>query len=122
VKILVDMNLSPEWLDVFARAGWTATHWSSIGRPNEADDEIFSWCAQHGHVLFTQDLDFPQILFTSQAGQPSVVLLRAGNELDTTVRVRVCAAMHQQAAALTRGAILVVDEQRIRLRTLPLQH
>jgi predicted nuclease of predicted toxin-antitoxin system len=30
VKILVDMNLSPEWLQVLAQAGWEAKHWSTV--------------------------------------------------------------------------------------------
>ena len=92
---MVDMNLSPEWLEVFAQAGWQARHWSQIGRPNADDDEIFSWAAENGQLVFTQDLDFPQILFASQGGRPSVVLLRIKNELDAVQRARVCAAIRQ---------------------------
>ena len=121
MKIVVDMNLSPEWLEVFAQAGWPARHWSQIGRPDADDDEIFSWAAGNGHLVFTQDLDFPQILFASQGGRPSVVLLRIKNELDAAQRARVCAAIRQAAVSLQTGAIMVIDDQRIRLRTLPVK-
>ena len=121
MKILVDINLSPEWLEVFAQAGWQARHWSQIGRPNADDDEIFSWAAENDHLVFTQDLDFPQILFASQGGRPSVVLLRIKNELDAVQRARVCAAIRQASASLQTGAILVIDDRRIRLRTLPVK-
>jgi len=121
VKIMVDMNLSPEWLEVFAQAGWQARHWSQIGRPNADDDEIFSWAAENGQLVFTQDLDFPQILFASQGGRPSVVLLRIKNELDAVQRARVCAAIRQASVSLQTGAIMVIDDQRIRLRTLPVK-
>jgi len=121
VKIVVDMNLSPEWLEVFAQAGWQARHWSQIGRPNADDDEIFSWAAENDHLVFTQDLDFPQILFASQGGSPSVVLLRIKNELDAVQRARVCAAIRQASASLQTGAIMVIDDRRIRLRTLPIK-
>jgi len=121
VKIMVDMNLSPEWLEVFAQAGWQARHWSQIGRPNADDDEIFSWAAENGHLVFTQDLDFPQILFASQGGRPSVVLLRIKSELDAVQRARVCAAIRQASVSLQTGAIMVIDDQRIRLRTLPVK-
>jgi len=121
VKIVVDMNLSPEWLEVFTRAGWQACHWSQIGRPNADDDEIFSWAAANNHLVFTQDLDFPKILFASQSGKPSVVLLRIKNELDSIQRARVCAAIRQESAKLQAGAIMVIDDQRIRLRALPVK-
>jgi len=121
VKIVVDMNLSPEWLEVFAQAGWPARHWSQIGRPDADDDEIFSWAAENGHLVFTQNLDFPQILFASQCGRPSVVLLRIKNELEAVQRARGCAAIRQASVSLQTGAIMVIDDQRIRLRTLPVK-
>ena len=115
------MNLSPERLEVFAQADWQARHWSQIGRPNADDDEIFSWAAENDHHVFTQDLDFPQILFASQGGRPSVVLLRIKNELDAVQRARVCAAIRQASASLQTGANMVIDDRRIRLRTLPIE-
>jgi hypothetical protein len=32
VKLLVDMNLSPQWVDRLNVAGLPAVHWSGIGR------------------------------------------------------------------------------------------
>jgi predicted nuclease of predicted toxin-antitoxin system len=121
VKIVVDMNLSPEWVQVFATSDLVAQHWSHIGKGNAEDEEIFRWASDNDHILFTQDLDFPQILFTSQKGKPSVVLLRIQDELDAVQRERVCAAMRQAAANLQTGAILVIDERHIRLRALPIK-
>jgi predicted nuclease of predicted toxin-antitoxin system len=31
MKILIDMNLSPEWVEVIERHGWKALHWSTVG-------------------------------------------------------------------------------------------
>ena len=33
VKLLIDMNLSVEWIAEFARHGWSVLHWSSVGDP-----------------------------------------------------------------------------------------
>jgi predicted nuclease of predicted toxin-antitoxin system len=117
---MVDMNLSPEWLGVFKNAGWTASHWSHTGQADAEDDEIFAWATANDHVVLTQDLDFPKILFASKKGKPSVVLLRLKNELDATQQARVCAAIKQVQASLENGALLVIDSRRIRLRGLPL--
>jgi hypothetical protein len=67
VKILVDMNLSPEWLAVLEQAGWQASHWSNVGSPTAPDTDLLVWARQHGWVLLTQDLDFAELLFHTQA-------------------------------------------------------
>jgi len=121
VKIVVDMNLSPEWIRVLASSGWSAQHWSRIGKGDAEDDEIFRWARENDHIILTQDLDFPQILFAAASGSPSVILLRVDNELDEKVRARVCAAIAKASAKLLTGAILVVDRQRVRLRELPIK-
>ncbi len=121
MKILVDMNLSPEWLKGLEQEGWQACHWSTAGSPAAADTELFDWAQQHGWVLLTQDLDFAEILFHTQAGGPSVVLLRLRNELDTAQQARVCTLLRTAMASLERGALLVIDERRARLRRLPIE-
>ena len=62
LKILIDMNLSPEWCEVFQRAGWEATHWSAIGEPTADDKQIMALAQANGYVVFTHDLDFSAIL------------------------------------------------------------
>ncbi len=32
IRIVVDMNLSVEWIPLLEQAGWPAVHWSAIGR------------------------------------------------------------------------------------------
>lgn len=34
MKILLDMNLSPDWVPVLESAGFEAVHWSKIGNPS----------------------------------------------------------------------------------------
>lgn len=121
MKLLVDMNLSPEWLGVLSRAGWQAAHWSTIGSPKAKDAELLAWARDRNHVVLTQDLDFGQVLYQTQAVGPSIVMLRVRNELDPAQQTRVCEALQVAAAALESGALLVIDERRARLRRLPIQ-
>jgi len=117
----VDMNLSPEWLTVLQESGWQASHWSTVGSPTAADTDLLDWARQHGWVLLTQDLDFAELLFHTQAGTLSVVLLRLRNELDSAQQGRVCTLLRTAATALETGALLVIDERRARLRRLPIE-
>jgi predicted nuclease of predicted toxin-antitoxin system len=121
MKILVDMNLSPEWLTVLEQAGWQASHWSAVGSPTAPDTDLLAWARQQGWVVLTQDIDFAELLFHTQAGTPSVVLLRLGNELGSAQQARVCALLRTAAAPLETGALLVIDEHRARLRRLPIE-
>ena len=61
-KILIDMNLSPDWADALRFYGWDATHWSIIGQANAPDREIMSWARTNGYIVLTHDLDFGTLL------------------------------------------------------------
>lgn len=47
VKLLIDMNLSPEWVSLLEGHGYEAIHWSSIGAFNAPDTEIMQWARDH---------------------------------------------------------------------------
>jgi predicted nuclease of predicted toxin-antitoxin system len=70
VKLLVDMNLSPSWIERLARHGFEAVHWSTIGAATAPDYEILTWANEHGFVLVTNDLDFSSILAASAEATP----------------------------------------------------
>lgn len=52
MKLLVDMNLSPDWVTVLRSAGWEAEYWSNLGDPRAADAVIMAWAGEHGSVVF----------------------------------------------------------------------
>ena len=37
MKILLDMNLSPEWVPSLEQAGFVCVHWSAVGNPRATD-------------------------------------------------------------------------------------
>jgi predicted nuclease of predicted toxin-antitoxin system len=120
VKLLLDMNLSPRWVEWLARDGFEAIHWSTVGDPTDSDDLILAWAADHHRILITHDLDFSAILAASTGRSPSVVQLRAQDllsEAGVSVLVR---ALRVHAEAIDEGALLSVDETGSRVRLLPL--
>ncbi|TVQ89006.1 MAG: hypothetical protein EA400_08250 [Chromatiaceae bacterium] len=73
MKIILDMNIPEAWGDFLRDAGYEAIHWSRIGDIRADDDAIVAWAREHGHVIFTHDLDFGSLLFTTNATAPSVL-------------------------------------------------
>lgn len=40
MKIVIDMNLSPQWVLVLEASGYQAVHWSTVGNPKATDKII----------------------------------------------------------------------------------
>jgi len=62
MKILIDMNLPPRWVQVFAKAAWEALHWSQVGAPTASDREIMVWARGKWLYGIYHDLDFSALL------------------------------------------------------------
>lgn len=120
MKILVDMNLSPEWVTLLGQRGWEATHWSSVGDPRASDRTIMDWARANGHVVFTHDLDFGALLAATRAAGPSVIQVRTHDITPEGAGPIVLAALSEHQTALDRGALISIDEERARARILPL--
>jgi len=120
MRLLVDMNLSPRWVDMLAAAGLEAAHWSKLGPRDAPDVEIMGYARIHDYVVLTHDLDFGTILAATQGDKPSVVQIRAEDVNPEAIGAHVVAAVRQVEADLESGALLTVDTDRARLRILPL--
>jgi predicted nuclease of predicted toxin-antitoxin system len=120
LSILVDMNLSPEWIPVLTAAGWPAVHWSQIGDRGAEDATIMAWAVANNHVVFTHDLDFGTALALTHATGPSVIQVRGQNVLPEDISPALLAAISRYQTDLEAGALVTVDLARSRIRILPL--
>jgi len=120
MKILVDMNLPPAWVEFFAAHGIEAVHWSTLGSPRATDSEIMAWARQRRHIVFTHDLDLAAILATSNAEGPSVVQMRTQDVLPSAVGADILRVLSEHREVLEHGAIVTVDEVTFRVRILPI--
>jgi predicted nuclease of predicted toxin-antitoxin system len=120
VQLVIDMNLSTEWVAELAKEGWSARHWSTVGDPGANDGLVMTWARENGCVLFTHDLDFGTALALTHERGPSVLQLRGRDVLPEDVGPAVAAALRQHEGALAAGALVVVDAKKSRVRLLPL--
>ena len=121
MKILIDMNLSPRWTDLFSSHNIEAVHWSSIGKANASDAEIIAYAKAKNFTIFTHDLDFSSILAISQNDKPSVVQIRNGDINPVVSAQLVINALLTAADEIEKGALVTIDLNKTRLRILPLR-
>ncbi|MEY4808571.1 MAG: hypothetical protein RLZZ206_2960 [Cyanobacteriota bacterium] len=118
--LLVDMNLSTEWIPLLQAAGHTAVLWSEVGDPRAPDTVLMQWAIAYDYTVFTHDLDFGTMLAFSGAEGPSVLQVRCLNVLPEAIGTLVLSVLLAYADEIEQGALVVADERRARVRILPL--
>jgi predicted nuclease of predicted toxin-antitoxin system len=122
VKILIDMNLTPEWRRALEDAGHEAKHWSEIGAADASDEAIMHWCRENGFVVFTHDLDHGILLHATRALSPSVIQVRSDDVAPAVLAPSVLKALRQAQGEIESGALITVYMDRHRITLLPLEH
>jgi predicted nuclease of predicted toxin-antitoxin system len=120
VTILVDMNLSPDWVPWLARHGFQAIHWSTVGDPRAPDTALMAWAEANDAVVFTHDLDFGNLLAATSAAKPSVVQIRSQDTFPDVMGPGLVDSVRRFAAELAAGALVVVEPHRSRVRIPPI--
>ncbi len=105
MKILIDMNLSPEWVDEFSSHGIEAVHWTSVGKFDAPDVVLMDWARMNGHIVFTHDLDFGTALALTNAEKPSVIQVRTQDVTVNHLKSMVIKTLLEHAGLLEEGAL-----------------
>jgi predicted nuclease of predicted toxin-antitoxin system len=122
MRLLIDMNLTPRWVPCLIEAGHECRHWSEIGPGATPDSRLCEYAREHGFVLITNDLDFPQILAHTAEGKPSIILLRGEPLVPERRAPAILQAIEECHRELHAGAILTIDwSDKVRARLLPLK-
>jgi predicted nuclease of predicted toxin-antitoxin system len=122
VRFLLDQNQSPRIVGLLAEAGHDAIHVRDIDLGTSADEEVLAAAYGAGRVIISADTDFGDLLAASNAGGPSVVLLRRqGQRRAHEIAALILANLDVVADDLRSGAVVVLDDERIRIRSLPIR-
>ena len=121
MKLVVDVNLPPKWVEFLATRGIEAVHWSQVGDLRATDSTIMKWARDEGYIVLTSDLDFSALLATSGAAGPSVLQVRTQDVFPEALGAQVVRVLLEQADALESGAIITIDEIAARVRILPIR-
>jgi predicted nuclease of predicted toxin-antitoxin system len=119
MKLLIDVNLSPRVAAALRARGHDAVRVSDILDPRASDETIISDALRRGAVIVTRDQDFSMLLVTTGAAKPSIVNLRVSTVDADVLATLIDAIVQDRAADLEGGAIVTVDDRRVRIRRLP---
>ena len=114
------MNLSPEWVQEFKLYDIEAVHWSTVGAFDAPDELLIDWARNNDHIIFTHDLDFGTALALTKAEKPSIIQVRTQNVTVTHLNTMVISTIKTYNKLLIKGALVVLDEDKSRIRILPL--
>jgi predicted nuclease of predicted toxin-antitoxin system len=121
LRFLVDNALLPEVARALSDEGCDAVHVRDLDLQAAADEELFELAATGERVIVSADTDFGTLLALRRAREPSVILFRraSGRRAPEQARLLVenLAAM---STGLEEGAVAILEENRIRLRRLPI--
>ncbi len=121
MRFLVDMGLSTRVADWLREQGHDAVHAREIGLYRAMDQQIVDRAARDGRVVVTADLDFGELMALSGSSAVSVVLFRVSSFRFANLVARLGSALQGCSEALTSGAIVVVENDRLRIRRLPIE-
>ncbi|MCZ7418634.1 MULTISPECIES: DUF5615 family PIN-like protein [unclassified Micromonospora] len=121
MKFLIDNNLSPAVAAGLRAQGHDAEHLRDYGLAAAPDEIVLDRARQEQRVLISADTDFGTLLASSGAGEPSVLLVRRISGRRSTQIVAILVAnLAAVADDLASGAIVVVGEDWLRVRPLPI--
>jgi predicted nuclease of predicted toxin-antitoxin system len=113
------MGVSRKTVHWLRANGHDAVHLSELGMKRARDDEVLAHALREERVVLTFDLDFGQILAASREMAPSVIIFRLSSARPDHVNVQLEDALRDTSAALGAGAIVIVEDERRRVRKLP---
>ncbi len=121
MKLLGDVGISMSTVRILRQQGHDIVHLREEGLQRLPDSEIMEKARAEGRVVLTFDLDFADLLALGVSTSPSVVIFRLRDETPALVNPRLLEVLNERTKELEKGALIVVEDSRYRLRRLPIE-
>ncbi|MGH9058469.1 MAG: DUF5615 family PIN-like protein [Acidimicrobiales bacterium] len=121
MRFLVDQCLSIELANAVNDAGHEVTHLRDLGMQRAKDPEVLDLARAEHRILVSADTDFGTLLARTGATRPSVILFRRSTGRDPSHQADLLLDnLAQITDAVDHGAVVVLEETRLRIRRLPI--
>lgn len=120
MKFLVDNALSPVLSEALLAAGYDSRHVRDYQMQAAADVDILARAKVEERIVVSADTDFGTLLTQSGESTPSAILIRRlGDRHPSKQSAILIANLPALEEDLMAGAVVVIDENRVRIRRLP---
>ncbi len=119
MRFLLDMGVDVRVGTWLREHGHEPVHLRDQGLQRLPNGEIFTKAISENRVILTFDLDFGEIAALARGRKASVVVFRLHNTRTAHVLERLASVLPDCSSVLEKGAIVVVEEDRHRVRPLP---
>jgi predicted nuclease of predicted toxin-antitoxin system len=119
MRFLADMGVSLRVVQWLRAGGHDVTHLRDEGLQRMPNGDIFEKAAAERRIILTFDLDFGEIVALASGRSVSIILFRLHNTRTPHVIDRLKKVLEESHANLEKGAIIVVEESRHRIRRYP---
>lgn len=121
MKFLVDNALSFRVATLMREAGYEAVHVNDYDLGTATDDIILERARTEDRIIISADTDFGTLLAQMRSNKPSFILLRWPELRRAQDQAHVILAnLPHVEADLDAGAVVVIEQRRIRIRALPI--
>jgi len=119
MRFLIDNALSPELAKLLNDAGHDAVHVRERNLEKAEDDAVFDSAKSESRVLVSADTDFGAILTLRGEKQPSLIILRHPVPRRAEPQAQLLlSTLPSLVEDLTQGAIVILRQDRVRIRRL----
>ena len=119
MRFLLDMGVDVRVGTWLRELGHEPIHLRDQGLQRLPNGEIFTKAISENRVILTFDLDFGEIAALARGRKASVVVFRLHNTRTAHVLERLASVLPDCSSILQKGAVVVVEENRHRVRPLP---
>jgi len=117
---IVDNALSPGVAKGINEAGYKAVHVRDIGMGAASDIDIINYAQRNDGIIISADTDFGALLALRKKARPSFILFKTSDKRPHILLKKLLATMDKVIKDLEQGEVIVIEDERIRLRQLPI--
>lgn len=123
MNFLIDNALSPQVSIGLKQAGYDSIHVRDYGMQSASDTAILERALHENRIIVSADTDFGTLLARSTEIKPSFILFRGmtTRRPDTQLQI-LLANLSDLKEFLENGCVVVFDQNRIRVRNLPINN
>jgi predicted nuclease of predicted toxin-antitoxin system len=110
------MGISPRTVNFLRSLGNEVLRLPEIGLEKASDRQVIEHASKHGQIVLTFDFDYPALLALRLTNRASAIVFRTANADPAWINARLRQSIPAMEEALAEGAIVIIEDDRMRIR------